>query len=284
MGIIIVQYENARPASLADAMRRARASVARSRCAVVGRARRSRTRARVMRTRERADDASRELDGVTMTRERDGWEGAFATIGRAACAVSACAVVASAANAVGRDGRTFDGAVGAPSASACGTMSEARVRVARRVMMCNQANWREDCLDNYDDEEFSYVDGPGLTKIQGKRAMERYLKNQFDFSKQFLTVQDEVCEADAYVATWRLDMLLGTGPLRNVQGMSVLKFVSDDPESTKIRLHRDVLPDGVIFENAPVVGPLVRLQRQTYTTCIQSDIGCAKVLGGVGGP
>ena len=43
---------------------------------------------------------------------------------------------------------------------------------------------------NYDDGSFDYVDGPGLTKIRGKKEMERYLKNQFDFSKQILTVEE----------------------------------------------------------------------------------------------
>lgn len=159
-------------------------------------------------------------------------------------------------------------------------MSSERLRAARAVMMCNQENWRDGCLANYDDGSFDYVDGPGLTKIHGKKEMERYLKNQFDFSKQFLTVEEEVCEADSYVATWRLDMLLGTGPLRNVQGISVLKF-TDDQDSSKIVYHRDYLPDGPIWENAPIVGPLVKLQRQTYTSCMQTDIGCAKILGGI---
>ena len=193
----------------------------------------------------------------------------------AACAAAACA--AAAATFV--DATTFDGTTGAPSGG-CGMMSSERLRAARAVMMCNQENWRDGCLANYDDGSFDYVDGPGLTKIHGKKEMERYLKNQFDFSKQFLTVEEEVCEADSYVATWRLDMLLGTGPLRNVQGISVLKF-TDDQDSSKIVYHRDYLPDGPIWENAPIVGPLVKLQRQTYTSCMQTDIGCAKILGGV---
>jgi hypothetical protein len=173
----------------------------------------------------------------------------------------------------------FGGSVGAPT-GACGTMSSERLEAARSVMMCNQDNWEMGCLANYDDEAFDYVDGPGLTKIHGKRNMERYLRNQFDFSRQYLTVDEEVCQADSYVATWRLDMLLGTGPLRNISGISVLKF-NADPESRKIVYHRDYLPDGPIWENAPIVGPLVKLQRQTYTSCMQTDFGCAKVLGGV---
>ena len=64
------------------------------------------------------------------------------------------------------------------------------------------------------------------------------------------------------------------------QGISVLKF-TDDQDSSKIVYHRDYLPDGPIWENAPIVGPLVKLQRQTYTSCMQTDIGCAKILGGV---
>jgi len=214
----------------------------------------------------------------------DAVDAMFITVGRV---VTAAACVAAAATAF--DGRmvgatAFEGTTGAPSGM-CGTMSAERLRAARAVMMCNQENWRDGCLANYDDDAFDYVDGPGLTKIHGKKEMERYLKNQFDFSKQFLTVEEEVCEADSYVATWRLDMLLGTGPLRNVQGISVLKF-SDDQDSAgnrsaKIVYHRDYLPDGPIWENAPIVGPLVKLQRQTYTSCMQTDIGCARILGGV---
>ena len=211
----------------------------------------------------------------------DAVDSMFATIGRA---VTAAACAAAAATAFGNDGRmvaatAFVGTTGAPNGM-CGTMSTERLRAARAVMMCNQENWRDGCLANYDDAAFDYVDGPGLTKIHGKKEMERYLKNQFDFSKQFLTVEEEVCEADSYVATWRLDMLLGTGPLRNVQGISVLKF-TDDQDSAKIVYHRDYLPDGPIWENAPIVGPLVKLQRQTYTSCMQTDIGCARILGGV---
>ena len=154
-----------------------------------------------------------------------------------------------------------------------GMMSSERLRAARAVMMCNQENWRDGCLANYHDGRLDshYVNGPGLTKIRGKKEMERYLKNQFDFSKQFLTVEEEVCEADSYVATWRLDMLLGTGPLRNVQGISVLKF-TDDQDSSKIVYHRDYLPDGPIWENAPIVGPLVKLQRQTCARRMQTDM------------
>jgi hypothetical protein len=145
------------------------------------------------------------------------------------------------------------------------------------VMTCNQDNWREGCLNNYDDD-FYYVDGPGLTEVRGKKQMERYLRNQFDFSRQFLTVKEETCAADSYVATWSLDMLLSTGPLRNLSGISTLKF---KPDSDTIIYHRDYLADGAITENSPVVGGLVKLQRQTYTSCMQSDIGCAKILGGV---
>ena len=205
---------------------------------------------------------------------------AFAAIGRGTVGFVAASAVALAVSGDGgwADGG-FSGAASAPT-GACGALSSERLRVARDVMMCNQENWREKCLANYDDEggAFSYVDGPGLTQVRGKPAMERYLRNQFDFSRQYLSVEEEVCEADSYVATWSLDMLLGTGPLRNVQGISVLKF---KPGSDKIVYHRDFLPDGPIWENAPIVGPLVKLQRQTYTSCMQSDVGCAKVLGGV---
>ena len=226
----------------------------------------------------RSNASSSSSRETTSSREGRGADEVFATIGRGACAACAAAACAAAA-ATFVDATTFDGTTGAPSGG-CGMMSSERLRAARAVMMCNQENWRDGCLANYDDGSFDYVDGPGLTKIRGKKEMERYLKNQFDFSKQFLTVEEEVCEADSYVATWRLDMLLGTGPLRNVQGISVLKF-TDDQDSSKIVYHRDYLPDGPIWENAPIVGPLVKLQRQTYTSCMQMDIGCAKILGGV---
>jgi len=54
-----------------------------------------------------------------------------------------------------------------------------------------------------------YVDGPGLTHIAGKERMALYLRNQFEFSRQYLTVSEETCAADTYIGTWTLDMDLG---------------------------------------------------------------------------
>ena len=48
--------------------------------------------------------------------------------------------------------------------------------------------------------------------------MGTYLKNQFQFSRQYLTVSDETCAAGTYVAEWSLDMDLGTGELRKMPG------------------------------------------------------------------
>jgi hypothetical protein len=212
-------------------------------------------------------------------------DGAFAALGRSVVAFGVAATMLSAVGASSSSlsslngGSAFTGTTGAPASASCanGTLSESRLKKAREVMTCNQDNWREGCLNNYDDE-FYYVDGPGLTEVRGKKQMERYLRNQFDFSRQFLTVKEETCAADSYVATWSLDMLLSTGPLRNLSGISTLKF---KPDSDTIIYHRDYLADGAITENSPVVGGLVKLQRQTYTSCMQSDIGCAKILGGV---
>lgn len=224
------------------------------------------------------DDGGRGRDGRDASTSTASFvDEAFAAIGKSVCAMALVASAFAARDAASAE--KFGGSVGAPTGQ-CGTMSTERLEAARSVMMCNQDNWETGCLANYDDEAFDYVDGPGLTKIHGKRNMERYLRNQFDFSRQYLTVDEEVCQADSYVATWRLDMLLGTGPLRNISGISVLKF-NANPESRKIVYHRDYLPDGPIWENAPIVGPLVKLQRQTYTSCMQTDFGCAKVLGGV---
>lgn len=282
-----------RAASLAPATRACGRGRAR---ATVGRPVRSRApRARVRDVARNAVEAKEPVETSTepaMTRDdggrgRDGRDAststasfvdeAFAAIGKSVCAMALVASAFAARDAASAE--KFGGSVGAPTGQ-CGTMSTERLEAARSVMMCNQDNWETGCLANYDDEAFDYVDGPGLTKIHGKRNMERYLRNQFDFSRQYLTVDEEVCQADSYVATWRLDMLLGTGPLRNISGISVLKF-NANPESRKIVYHRDYLPDGPIWENAPIVGPLVKLQRQTYTSCMQTDFGCAKVLGGV---
>ena len=73
--------------------------------------------------------------------------------------------------------------------------------------------------------DVEYTDGPGLTRIRGAAQMGTYLANQFQFSRQYLTVSDETCAADTYVAEWSLDMDLGTGELREMPGISVLRFV-----------------------------------------------------------
>ena len=113
-------------------------------------------------------------------------------------------------------------------------------------------------------------------------------------------------------------MDLGTGNLRGMPGISVLKFENmgkqqqqtgvgggdggyygdvntvagakdtttaeetekgeaSDPDL--VRYHRDYLPDGKIWENAPIVGPLVKFQRETYMACMLSEGGCADLLG-----
>ena len=43
--------------------------------------------------------------------------------------------------------------------------------------------------------------------------------------------------------------------------------------------HRDYLPDGKIWERAPIVGPLVKFQREAYVGCMLSPRGCAELLG-----
>ena len=53
----------------------------------------------------------------------------------------------------------------------------------------------------------------------------------------------------------------------------------DGGTENAVRYHRDYLPDGKIWENAPVVGPLVKFQRATYTACMLSESGCADLLG-----
>jgi|AntAceMinimDraft_1070359.scaffolds.fasta_scaffold04144_2 hypothetical protein len=46
-----------------------------------------------------------------------------------------------------------------------------------------------------------------------------------------------------------------------------------------VRYQRDYLPDGKIWESAPIVGPLVKFQRETYMGCMLSEKGCADLLG-----
>ena len=176
---------------------------------------------------------------------------------------------------------------GYPAGATCGDFSAARTQVARDILTCNQDNWRENCLAHYADD-LRYVDGPGLTKVFGKAQMSTYLANQFEFSRQYLTVVEETCAADTYIASWSLDMDLGTGNLRGMPGISVLKFAGDgdgvgdgdgDGGGNVVRYHRDYLPDGKIWENAPIVGPLVKFQRETYVGCMLSPGGCADLLG-----
>ena len=117
----------------------------------------------------------------------------------------------------------FDGgaADGVPAGATCGDFSARRTQVARDILTCNQDNWRENCLAHYS-ADVEYTDGPGLTRIRGAAQMGTYLANQFQFSRQYLTVSDETCAADTYVAEWSLDMDLGTGELREMPGISVL--------------------------------------------------------------
>ena len=102
--------------------------------------------------------------------------------------------------------------------------------MAREILTCNQENWETNCLAHYSDD-LRYVDGPGLTNVRGKDAMATYLRNQFEFSNQWLTVTEETCAADTYVATWSLDMDLGTGNLVDMPGISVLKFGDGDGDA-----------------------------------------------------
>ena len=174
---------------------------------------------------------------------------------------------------------------GYPAGATCGDFSARRTQVARDILTCNQDNWRENCLAHYS-ADVEYTDGPGLTRIRGAAQMGTYLANQFQFSRQYLTVSDETCAADTYVAEWSLDMDLGTGELREMPGISVLRFVPREPsagdgdeEANLVAYHRDYLPDGKIWENAPIVGPLVKFQRETYQSCMLSPKGCVDLLG-----
>ena len=172
---------------------------------------------------------------------------------------------------------------GYPAGATCGDFSARRTQVARDILTCNQDNWRENCLAHYS-ADVEYTDGPGLTRIRGAAQMGTYLANQFQFSRQYLTVSDETCAADTYVAEWSLDMDLGTGELREMPGISVLRFVPSaagdgDEDENLVAYHRDYLPDGKIWENAPIVGPLVKFQRETYQSCMLSPKGCVDLLG-----
>jgi len=174
---------------------------------------------------------------------------------------------------------------GYPAGATCGDFSARRTQVARDILTCNQDNWRENCLAHYS-ADVEYTDGPGLTRIRGAAQMGTYLANQFQFSRQYLTVSDETCAADTYVAEWSLDMDLGTGELREMPGISVLRFVPREPsagdgdeEANLVAYHRDYLPDGKIWENAPIGGPLVKFQRETYQSCMLSPKGCVDLLG-----
>ena len=182
------------------------------------------------------------------------------------------------------DGGAADGVP--PAGVTCGDFSARRTQVARDILTCNQDNWRENCLAHYS-ADVEYTDGPGLTRIRGAAQMGTYLANQFQFSRQYLTVSDETCAADTYVAEWSLDMDLGTGELRGMPGISVLRFVPSaepaagdgDEDENLVAYHRDYLPDGKIWENAPIVGPLVKFQRETYQSCMLSPKGCVDLLG-----
>jgi len=165
----------------------------------------------------------------------------------------------------------------------CGTFTKERLKVAREILTCNQeqgdTNWHQACLQNYTND-VEYVDGPGLTHVFSKEQMRQYLKNQFDFSRQWLTVETEICENDSYVAEWKLAMDLGIGSFRDLPGVTVLRFDEGQKEKNLVKYHRDYLPDGNIVERQPVVGNLVKYQRETYTKCMASKEGCVGLLGG----
>ena len=116
--------------------------------------------------------------------------------------------------------------------------------------------------------------------------MGAYLRNQFEWSSGWVAVTGERCAAGTGVATWSREMDLGTGNLVDMPGISVLKFGDGDGDGDAdgtgaelVRYHRDYLPDGKIWEQAPVVGPLVKFQRETYVGCMMSPRGCADLLG-----
>ena len=168
-----------------------------------------------------------------------------------------------------------------PETTSCGNFSPERLQIAREILICNQEsgakNWKQACLSHYA-PNVEYTDGPGLTRVFGRENMRQYLKNQFDFSRQWLSVTDEACDKDKYVAEWNLSMDLGIGSFRDLPGVTVLKFMEDG--SDLVKYHRDYLPDGNIVERQPVVGNLVKFQRETYSRCMASKEGCVKLLGG----
>ena len=168
-----------------------------------------------------------------------------------------------------------------PETTSCGNFSPERLQIARDILICNQEsgakNWKQACLSHYA-PNVEYTDGPGLTRVFGRENMRQYLKNQFDFSRQWLSVTDEACDKDKYVAEWNLSMDLGIGSFRDLPGVTVLKFMEDG--SDLVKYHRDYLPDGNIVEQQPVVGNLVKFQRETYSRCMASKEGCVKLLGG----
>ena len=57
-------------------------------------------------------------------------------------------------------------------------------------------------------------------------------------------------------------MDLGIGSFRDLPGVTVLKFMEDG--SDLVKYHRDYLPDGNIVERQPVVGNLVKFQRDVF--------------------
>jgi len=78
-----------------------------------------------------------------------------------------------------------------PLTSTCGNFSKERLDIARQILICNQEsgakNWKQACLSHYS-ANVEYTDGPGLTRVVGRDNMRQYLKNQFDFSRQWLSV------------------------------------------------------------------------------------------------
>jgi len=84
-----------------------------------------------------------------------------------------------------------------PATASCGNFTKERLDIARAILVCNQEpgtkNWKQACLSHYS-ANVEYTDGPGLTHVVGRENMRQYLKNQFDFSRQWLSVTDEVCD------------------------------------------------------------------------------------------
>ena len=176
---------------------------------------------------------------------------------------------------------------GYPAGATCGDFSAARTQVyaiSRRVTRITgeRIAWRTTrtiC-------DTSTV--PGSRECLARPGCPHYLANQFEFEGQYLTVVEETCAADTYIASWSLDMDLGTGNLRGMPGISVLKFAGGWGRGwgrgRGRRRKRGALPRDFTFRTGrsgrtpPIVGPLVKFQRETYVGCMLSPGGCADLL------